>query len=255
MENWAIILGASSGIGAECALKLAENNVNIYGIYLRKKQSEIDKLKEKIKLLGVKVIYKKANASNEEKRLEIINDLKNLGDIRIKFFIHSIAFGTLKKMIGEKSDTLNNKNIEMTQDVMCNNFIYWTQSLFENKFLKSGSHILSMTSAGGRQNWKNYGAVSLAKSGLESATRQLSLELAPYGISANAIQAGVTDTAALRKIPGYEKMILTAENNNPHGRLTTPKDIAEFIEILVNYESSWLTGNVIRVDGGESVTN
>ena len=86
MENWAIILGASSGIGAECALKLAENNINVYGIYLRKKQGEIDKLKEKIKRLNVKVIYKKANASNEEKRLEIMNELKSLGDIRIKFF-------------------------------------------------------------------------------------------------------------------------------------------------------------------------
>jgi len=255
MENWAVILGASSGIGAECALRLAKRNINIYGLYLRKKQTEVDLLTKDIKSFGVKVVYKKANASNENKRLEIINELKKIGNIRVKFFIHSIAFGTLKKMIGNDTNTLNNKNIEMTQDVMCNNFIYWTQNLFENKLLQSGSHIVSMTSAGGRKNWKNYGAVSLAKAGIESATRQLSLELAPYGISANAIQAGVTDTAALRKIPEYKKMIITAKNSNPHQRLTTPKDIADFIEILIDYESSWLTGNIINVDGGEAITN
>ena len=112
-----------------------------------------------------------------------------------------------------------------------------------------------MTSAGGRKNWQNYGAVSMAKAGIESATRQLSIELAIHGIAVNAIQAGVTDTAALRKIPGSDIMIENAINNNPHQRLTLTSDIADFIDILVNYESSWLTGNIIRLDGGEDITN
>ena len=67
-----------------------------------------------------------------------------------------------------------------------------------------------MTSAGGRKNWQNYGAVSMAKAGIESATRQLSIELAEHGVAVNAIQAGVTDTDALRKIPGSEKMLKKA---------------------------------------------
>ena len=83
------------------------------------------------------------------------------GDIRIKMFIHSIAFGTLKKMIGE-DDILNKKNIEMTLDTMCNNIIYWTQDLFNANLFKQGSHILSMTSAGGHKNWESYGAISMA---------------------------------------------------------------------------------------------
>ena len=52
--------------------------------------------------------------------------------IRIKMFIHSVAFGALKPMIGNDG-VLNKKNIEMTQEVMCNNLIYWTQELYENK--------------------------------------------------------------------------------------------------------------------------
>ena len=256
MKNWALILGASSGIGLECALRLAKNGINIYGIYLRKKTSEVDVIKKKISEYGVNVIFKKANASNDDMRNQIIGELKNIDNINCQFLIHSIAFGTLKKMIDENNNNqLNKKNIEMTMDVMCNNLIYWTQDLFHNKLLNKGSHILSMTSAGGRKNWNNYGAVSLAKAGLESITRQLSIELAKYEISVNTIQAGVTDTKALRLIPGYEGMIENAKISNPHKRLTTPADIADFVELMISYKSSWLTGNIIRLDGGEDITN
>ena len=254
MKDWALILGASSGIGAECARRLAKNGVNIYGLYLRKKRDDIESLKEELSQYNVEVIYKKANASNEDKRLETIEELKSQGNIRIKMFIHSIAFGTLKNMVGMSGDMLNKKNIEMTLDTMCNNIIYWSQDLFQNQLLKQGSHILAMTSAGGRKNWPSYGAISLAKAGIESICRQLSLELASYGVAVNAIQAGVTETAALKKIPGHEDMVRDAIKNNPHRRLTAPSDIADFIELLLSYESSWMTGNVIRLDGGEDIT-
>ena len=254
MKDWALILGASSGIGAECARKLAKNGVNIYGLYLRKKRDDIEALKNELSQYNVEVIYKKANASNEDKRLEIIEELKSKGDIRIKMFIHSIAFGTLKKMIGDQNEVLDKRSIDMTLDTMSNNLIYWSQNLFQANLLNAGSHIIAMTSAGGRKNWQSYGAISLAKAAIESACRQLSIELAPFNIAVNAIQAGVTDTAALRKIPGNDTMIKNAMEANPHKRLTEPKDIADIIEMFLSYNSSWMTGNIIRVDGGEDIT-
>ena len=255
MSNWALILGASSGIGASCAKELAKKGVNIYGVYLRKKSDVIDQLTSELKSYGVEVIYKKMSATNDSKRAEAIEELKNINDVNIKVFVHSLAFGTLKPMIADNDDDmLNQKNIEMTLDVMSNSLVYWSQDLFNNGLLKKGSHILSMTSAGGRKNWKHYGAISLAKAGIESATRQLSVELAQSGIAVNSIQAGVTDTDALRKIPGFENMIKKSINTNPHKRLTTTDDVADFVELLVNYESSWMTGNIIRLDGGEDIT-
>ena len=252
MKQWALILGASSGIGAACAKKLAESGLNIYGIYLRKPQSVVDELTDYIKSKNVDVCFHKMNAMNEDKRLEVMNNLKDLG--QVKCFIHSIAFGTLKPMISkDKNSSLDAKNIDMTLSVMGSSLVYWAQDLYQNKLFNKGSQIFSMTSAGGRKQWESYGAVSMAKAALESASRQLAIELAPDGIGVNAIQAGVTDTPALRKIPGNDKMIDFATKHNPSGRLTTPEDIAEYICLLSQSNNSWLTGNVIRIDGGEDI--
>jgi len=93
--------------------------------------------------------------------------------------------------------------------------------------------------------------VCAAKAILEAHIRQLALELAPVGITANAILAGVTETPALRKIPGNEKLIAFAKARNPHGRLTTPEDVARCIAVLCDENTYWMTGNTIKVDGGE----
>ena len=253
MSNWALILGASSGIGASCARELAKRGVNIYGVYLRKKSNVINELTDELKSYGVEVIYKKMSATNEDKRNEVMEELKN-NNMDIKVFVHSLAFGTLKPMIAKNNnDMLNQKNIEMTLDVMSNSLVYWTQGLFINNLFLEGSQIFAMTSAGSHVQWKSYGAVSMAKAALESAVRQLAVELAPYKIAANSIQAGVTDTEALRKIPGSEKMIDDANNGNPNKRLTLPEDIGKAVANLGLSNENWMTGNTIRLDGGEDI--
>ena len=101
-----------------------------------------------------------------------------------------------------------------------------------------GGRIFAMTSAGSRSVLPSYGAVSAAKAALESHVRQLAVELAPLGVTANAILAGVTDTPALRRIPGHERLIERALAGNPHGRLTTPEDVAAALVELAR--SGWV---------------
>ena len=257
MNDWALILGASSGFGAETCKVLAKKGINILGVHLDRKVNmpQVEKLINELKQNNVLVEFKNMSATDKEKRGFIINELINMKNVRIKILMHSLAFGALRPIINnDSSNSLKQNQIEMTLDVMASSLIYWTQDLFQAKLLQKGSQIFAMTSSGGHRQWKSYGAVSAAKASLESYCRQLALELCEYGIAVNSIQAGVTDTPALRKIPGNEEMINNAKKINPGKRLTIPLDVAKFISLIGLSNNTWMTGNNIRVDGGEDIT-
>jgi NAD(P)-dependent dehydrogenase (short-subunit alcohol dehydrogenase family) len=110
-----------------------------------------------------------------------------------------------------------------------------------------------MTSAGSSRVLASYGPTAAAKSALESHVRQLAVELAPAGITVNAILAGVTDTPALRAMPHPEKLLDAARHRNPHKRLGAPEDVARTIAALCHPATYWLTGNTLYVDGGENL--
>ena len=257
MKNWAVILGASSGFGAAACRELASHGINIYGVHLDRKitMDSVISLVNDLKSENVDVYFKNMNATDANKRGVVVDELKSFGDIHVKVLLHSLAFGSLRPIIDTSIDnTIQQRQIEMTLDVMASSIIYWTQDLFQAGLLKRGSQIFGLTSSGGRRQWKTYGAISAAKACLESCCRQLAFELSAHGIAANAIQAGVTKTPALYKIPGNEKMIKLALQLNPGNRLSLPEDVAKTIALLGLSGNSWLTGNTIRVDGGEDIT-
>ncbi len=260
--KWALILGSSSGFGGATTIELAKYGFNIFGVHLdRKVTIEIaEKIKEKAQSYGVLVYFFNENAASQETIKKVVAFIKDEvekraikeEDKKINIFLHSLAFGTLKEFFPRvKDERITKEQLEMTIDVMGNTLVYWTQELFYSGLLKFGSRIFAMTSSGTSRAWKGYGAVSAAKAALESHIRQIALELAPYGITANSIRAGVTETPALKKIPGWESMLERAKLYNPSGRCTTPEDVAKAIYALSVSETQWITGNVIGVDGGE----
>ena len=252
-KEYALILGVSSGIGAACATELAKAGINIIGLYMRKPKDQIEQLNNDIISYNVDSRLIKMNACNYE-QMETLLGSDDFKDIKIKVLVHSLAFGSMKPFIDKAaSERLNKKNIDMTLDVMSNSLVYWSQSIYENNLFIEGSQILAMTSSGARRQWLSYGAVSMSKAALESACRQLAVELSTKNIAVNAIQAGVTDTPALRKIPGNEEMIQKVTDANPRKRLTTPRDVAKFVAMIGTSYDSWMTGNTIRVDGGEDI--
>jgi enoyl-[acyl-carrier protein] reductase III len=262
-DDWALILGASSGFGEAAAVELATLGLNIFGVHLDRKSTlpNAERIALQIRSLGREVLFFNANAADPEKRADLLRAMKQRGEesgkpVCVRVFLHSLAFGTLKPYIAEShAEAINKAQMDMTLDVMANSLVYWTQDLVAQKFLKAGSRIFSMTSAGGARVWRTYGAVSAAKAALESHSRQLALELAPLGITVNALMAGVTDTPALRKIPGSDEMLALAKRKNPSNRLTTPKDVADALGLLSHPKAHWMTGNVICVDGGEFIVD
>lgn len=260
-KDYALILGSSSGFGEAVSLELARTGFNIIGVHMDRGSAliKVDEIKTKISDLGVKAIFFNMNAASEKNREEVITAIKDefsndADGKKIKVVLHSLAFGSLAPYIhSDAKERLTQKQMEMTLNVMAHSLVYWTQDLFHSNLLGKGSKIFSMTSSGSTRVVPYYGAVSAAKSALESHTRQLALELAPYGITVNAIRAGVTYTPALRKIPGHETMIDLALSQIPAKRLTQPGDIAKFISALATSAEEWATGNVFNVDGGEMI--
>ena len=249
--KWAVILGASSGFGGATALELAGRGMNICGVHLDRKGTlpNVERITGEIRAAGGEALFFNINAADESKRAGVIEALSGK---TVKVLLHSLAFGTLKPFLAdEPKGAVNKAQMEMTLDVMAHSLVYWVQDLWTHKLLAQGSRIFAMTSAGSSRIWASYGAVSAAKAALESHIRQLAFEFASHGISANAIRAGVTDTPALRKIPGNQEMIDGTLARHPGRRLTTTRDVARAIAMIAGGDVDWLTANVIGVDGGE----
>lgn len=250
----ALILGASSGFGEAAARVFAAAGYDIYGVHLDRRAGlqHVEEIKAAIEADGRNAVFFNVNAAAAEKRDQVLDEiLETSGPGSIQVLMHSLAFGTLLPFLDDEAKTISPEQMNMTLDVMAHSLVYWTQGVVSRGLMGEGGRIFAMTSSGGDRVIPTYGAVSAAKAALESHCRQLALELASKGITANAIRAGVTDTPALRKIPGSDHMIAEAAGQNPHGRLGTPEEVVECMVALARPETAWMTGNTIRVDGGE----
>lgn len=256
-RTWIAILGASSGFGAATARVFASEGYGVFGVHLDRRSTmpAVEALVAELEAQDVPVCFHNGNAASADEMdaaLDALAERMEPGD-RVGVLLHSLAFGTLRPYFPASGKALSKKQMDMTLDVMAHSLVYWTQALVERELLGDGGRIFAMTSSGSLAAWQAYGAVSAAKSALESHIRQLAVELAPRGVTANAIMAGVTRTAALEKIPGADEIERRALERNPSGRLTRPEDVASCLVALSGPHTSWMTGNVIRVDGGESV--
>jgi len=256
-ERWALILGASSGFGAATAVELSKRGWNVCGVHMDRRATiqNAHATRAACEERGAAALFFNVNAADEEKRAEVLDALAETarpGTVRL--LLHSLAFGSMLPCVGDDAkSSLRRAQIEMTLDVMANSLVYWAQELVWRGLMAEGGRIFAMSSAGSTKAQAGYGAVSAAKAALEAYVRQLAVELAPRGITANTIRAGVTDTAALRKIPGWEDIKAKAGAQNPSKRLTTPQDVASAIALLAEPAAQWISGNVIGVDGGEDV--
>lgn len=266
-ERWALILGASSGMGEATALALAAAGYRIAGIHLdfRAGLAHVAEIEERIAAAGSESLFINMNAADDEKRASALAALRDRFDRSeaegrhpyVRVVLHSLAFGSLLPLIADDPKAaISRKQLEMTLDVMANSLVYWVQDLVRGNFLEAGSKVYALTSEGSTRVVPTYGAVSAAKAALESHCRQLAMELARRGtgITVNAIRAGVTMTPALMKIPEHDAIIEAGTRRNPSGRLTTTADVARAIVALSGDGLDWATGNVFGIDGGEYVT-
>ncbi|MEO5919369.1 MAG: SDR family oxidoreductase [Candidatus Limnocylindrales bacterium] len=268
--RWALILGASSGMGEATSLALAEAGYDIVGVHLdsRSRRGHVDEITGRIRAMGREAVFLNMNAADDAQRMAAIATISGrFVEIRaatpsdrpyLRVILHSLAFGSLAPYIAEVGDPrIDRRKMEMTANVMAHSLVYWAQDLFAAGLLEDGSRIIAMTSEGSSLVVPTYGAVSAAKAALESHVRQLALEFGHRrtGITVNAIQAGVTMTPALMKVPVHDQIIEMSRRRNPSGRMTTTDDVARAVVGLAGDAFGFVNGAVIPVDGGEAITH
>lgn len=256
-NEWAIILGGSSGLGLATAKKLAKHGMNICVIHRnsRAQITAIAKDFEEVKNHQIRFLSYNFDALHPEKRAQILLEIQSeIGkNGRIKTLVHSIAKGNLKPMFSNEKPILQNEDFQLTINAMAISLYDWFQAIFQQKMFADDARIISFTSEGNAKPWEDYGAVSAAKVTLEAITRNIALEFAKFGIRANCIQSGVTDTQSLQMISNSDEIKNHTLQRNPFQRLTTPEDVANAVYLLCIKEASWINGTILKVDGGESL--
>src|SRR5262245_64902563 len=176
-DRWAVILGASSGMGEATARALAAAGYNVCGIHLdfRAGLTHVEELKADLEKAGAEVLYINMNAADDEKRAAAVAELSARFEAArkagrgpfVKVVMHSLAFGSLVPFLSDDpKSAVDRKKMEMTQDVMANSLVYWVQDLWRGGFLEEGSKIYAMTSEGSSRVVPSYGVVSSAKAAL-----------------------------------------------------------------------------------------
>ena len=262
-HSWAIILGGSSGFGLAAVKKLAHHGMHVALLYretVAGERSLIEELNAISATTKTIILPYNINALDTAGRVSFLQQFNAAVNKKqvVRLLLHSIARGNLKPLIKEdtglsesKHEQLSIEDIQLTSYAMSSSLLDWTRALHEEGLFESDARIIGLTSEGAHKYWDSYAAVSIAKASLESLATYMAVEFGKYGIKTNLIQAGVTETPSLKRIPGSKVLIDMSKARNPLGRITKPEDVANTIYLLCTDEAAWINGSLIHVDGGE----
>lgn len=241
-----LITGASSGVGKACALFFLNTGA-------------------KVLLCGRDVKAMKKIGENFPDQAAVIElDLSN--DLQIydlKTTVIEILGGI--DLILNCAGAMFDGDIEKTFpqdfdysiDINCRYIFYLYQNFI--KYLEAGSSIINVSCLYGTLPQAGMASYCIAKSGLETMTKYMAAELAEKGVRVNAVTACPIDTNCQRYVgtteTEYQSFKDRVVKNIPLGRMASPEDIAKVIIFLASKRSSSITGQIVKVDGGRSLTS
>jgi len=248
----ALVTGSSRGIGRGIALKLAEKGVRVAVHYYQNEAAAKDTL-ARVKKAGSDGFLVQADVSRTEDIFRMFKKVEEeFGNLDI--FV-SNARSELPTFYSKPLD-LSLANWDMAVDSTAKAFLVAARE--SARLMRQGGRIIAITYApGGRTgSWQPWIAMGAAKAALESLCRYFAVALARRGITVNAISPGPTEDSVLNSLPKEAMDATRAWHESgwtPAGRLGTPADIGNAVALLCSEESSWITGQVIAVDGGASL--
>ena len=240
----ALVTGGARGIGRGIALDLASRGCHIAFNYFRSHEAA-DRTRRDIEALGVRCLQVKAHLGDDERVRDLFSQVRReFGSLDI--LVNNAASGVQRPAVD-----LEGKHWDWAMNI--NAKAAWLCAVEAARLMERGGHVVNITSLGSRKVLPNYFSVGVSKAALEAATRYLAVELAPKGISVNAVAGGYVYTEALDHFPNKEAMVARG-SVNPAGRMVTVEDIAKTVAFLCTDDAAMVRGQVIVVDGGASLT-
>tara|TARA_B100000809_G_scaffold224986_1_gene235558 strand:+ start:501 stop:1253 length:753 start_codon:yes stop_codon:yes gene_type:complete len=236
----ALITGGSRGIGKAIALEFASRGADIAFNYLRSHEAAVEAQRE-IEKQGVRCMRLQAHLGDSDKVQELFDAVdREFG--RLDVLINNAASG-----VQRSASELEEKHWDWAMNI--NAKAPWLCSIAASKLMKDGGSIVNITSQGSQRVLPYYLSVGTSKAALEALTRYLAVELAPIGISVNAVSGGYVDTGALDHFPNRKEMFESG-TKTPVGRMVTAEDIAKVVVFLCTEDAAMIRGQVLIVDGG-----
>ncbi|WP_316568548.1 elongation factor P 5-aminopentanone reductase [Neobacillus sp. YIM B06451] len=237
MREFALITGASGGIGQAIAAELAARGYNLYLHYNLNKEA-VDRLSAKLSVHGGEYVPVRADFSKQGGYKELLPSL-----VGVNAIVHcggTAAYGLFQDMEDEEVASLFNIHVL--------NPILLTKALIPALLKKKTGGIVFISSIWGQTGAACETVYSAAKGAQISFVKALGKELAPSGIRVNAIAPGAVETAMLSGFAPEEVEALTGDI--PMGRLGRPEEIANAVAFLLSGEASYITGHILSVNGG-----
>jgi 3-oxoacyl-[acyl-carrier protein] reductase len=237
----AVITGAARGIGKAIAIKFAKEGANIAFTDLAINE-DAENTKKEIEALGVKVMAYASNAADFAQTEQVVNQIiTDFGSLDILINNAGITKdGLMLRMSEAQWDAVINVNLKSAF-----NFIH---AALPQMMKQRGGSIINMASVVGVHGNAGQANYASSKAGLIALAKSVAQEMGPKGIRANAIAPGFIETAMTAALP--EKVREEWKKRIPLRRGGTPEDIAEVATFLASDMSSYVTGQVIQIDGG-----
>jgi enoyl-[acyl-carrier protein] reductase III len=234
-----LVTGGTRGIGLAIARRFAEGGAARLVLGYLRNDRAAEEAADELRALGPEVVFVRGNVASERVAAEVAG----LGPLDV--LVHNAATGVIRPAL-ETED----KHWDWT--LAANARALLSLARAAAPAMPAGSSIVALSSLGSHRVLDNYVLVGTSKAALESVVRYLAVELAPRGIRANAVSAGVVETEALDYFPNRDEMVGTVART-PAGRLVEPEDVAAAVAFLCSPDAEMVRGQTLVVDGGFSL--
>jgi enoyl-[acyl-carrier protein] reductase III len=234
-----LVTGGTRGIGLAIALRLVRDGAARVVLGYMRNDAAAGAAAEQVRAAGAEPVLVRGNISTPK----VIAELAAAGPYRV--VVHNAATG-----VARPSLETDDKHWDWTMNANARALLALARATAPA--MEAGSSFVAISSLGSQRVLDNYVLIGTSKAALESVVRYLAVELAPRGIRANAVSAGVVETGALEHFPNKDEMLRSVERT-PAGRLVEPDDVAAAVSFLCSDDAAMVRGHTLIVDGGFSL--